>query len=368
MKVPMLDLRAQYASIRKEIEEAVLQTLEKQQFRGGPIVESFEKNLAAFAEVKHAIGVGSGTDALYVALRGLGLNPGDEVITSPFSFFATAGAIVNAGGVPVFADIEADSFNMDPASIEPLITAKTRCLLPVHVFGQCARMDAIEAIAKRHNLPIIEDAAQALGARYQGKQAGAWGYASALSFYPTKNLGAAGEGGAILTNDDDAAQHLRLLRGHGMDCQCHHIEIGVNSHLHTLQAAVLDVKIKKLEEWNRQRRERASYYTSLLQQLPEIVAPTTIEDACHLYHQYVIRVPDRDRVQKELHEKGIGCSVFYPRPLHRQPCIERLLKAPAYCPKAEQACREVLALPIYPELTQTQQDAVIAALAELVPA
>lgn len=360
----MLDLRAQYRAIKPEVDEAVMQVLTEQQFRGGPVVESFETDLAAFAGSRHAIGVASGTDALYLALRALSLHPGDEVITTPFSFFATAGAIVNAGGIPVFADIEPDTFNISPDRIEALITPKTKCILPVHIFGQCACMDAIAAIAEHHGLPIIEDAAQALGAQYQGRNAGSWGMATALSFYPTKNLGGAGEGGAILTNDVETAHHVRLLRSHGAEGAYQHIAFGVNSHLHTLQAAILHVKLRHLAAWNEARRERAAYYNRLLRDLPEITPPGETEESYHVYHQYVIRIPERDAAQRLLHEKGVGCSVFYPTPLHKQPCILSHLNTPAACPEAERACNEVLALPLYPELSAEQQDTVIESLAE----
>ena len=364
MNVPMLDLRAQYASIKPEIDAAVAEVFETQQFRGGPAVDAFELDLAAFTGSRHAIGVSSGTDALYIALKALPLRPGDEVITSPFTFFATAGAIVNAGGIPVFADIEPDTCNIDPASIERLISPRTRCILPVHLFGQCARMDAIMDIAGRHGLLVIEDAAQALGASYRGTQAGGWGIATALSFYPTKNLGAAGEAGAILTNDDEMADRIRLLRSHGADAPYRHVVVGVNSHLHALQAAVLHVKLKRLADWNKARRECARYYTERLCAFPDIQTPVEMPDTVHVYHQYVIRVPERDAARQLLTERGIGCSVFYPIPLHKQPCMQPFVNPRNGCAQAERACEEVLALPIFPELTREQQDAVIDALAE----
>ena len=277
MKVPMLDLRAQYAAIKPEIDAAVDQVLMSQQFRGGPMLERFEVGLAEFAQVRHALGVSSGTDALYLALKALPLHPGDEVITSPFTFFATASAIVHAGCIPVFADIEPDTLNLDVSAVEARITPRTRAILPVHLFGQCARMDAFADMAKRHGLMLIEDAAQALGATYRGLAVGAWSEAATLSFYPTKNLGAAGEGGAILTNDDGIAEHIRLLRSHGADAPYHHSLLGFNSHLHTLQAAILDVKLKYLPEWNKARRERARYYSRRLSQLPGIKTPVESE-------------------------------------------------------------------------------------------
>lgn len=362
MNVPLLDLCAQYASIRNEIDAAVAQVFLRQQFRGGPLLDAFEADLATFSGARHAIGVASGTDALHLALRALTLAPGDEVITTPFSFFATAGAIVNAGGTPVFADIEPGTFNMNPACVEALVTPRTRAILPVHIFGQCAPMDALSEIAARHGLALLEDAAQALGARYQDRDIGSWSYAATLSFYPTKNLGAAGEGGAVLTNDDHVASQIRLLRGHGASAPYHHVAVGVNSHLHTIQAAVLHVKLKHLAAWNEARRERAQYYNTRLAGIPGITTPVETEGAYHVYHQYVIRVPERDAAQRCLKEQGIASSVFYPIPLHRQPCFAPVVPFQDTCPEADRACAEVLALPIYPELTREQQDAVIEAL------
>lgn len=366
MKVPMLDLCAQYATIKPEIDAAVMNVLESQQFRGGPVLDEFEAALAAFAGVKYAIGVGSGTDALFLALKALQLRPGDEVITSPFSFFATAGAIVNAGGVPVFADICPETFNIDPACIEPLITPQTRAIMPVHIFGQCADMEAIHSIAADRGLLVIEDMAQALGARCGNTCAGGWGDAAACSFYPTKNLGAAGEGGAVLTNDDDTAQGIRLLRCHGASALYQHVSVGVNSHLHAMQAAVLNVKLRYLEQWNEARRERAAYYTERLSAFSEIETPMERANNYHVYHQYVIRIRERDKAKQALAEQQIGCGVFYPIPLHQQPCFVSCSIVGDSCAKAETACNEVLALPIYPELTQHQQDMVMDVLEECI--
>ncbi len=362
MQVPMLDLRAQYASIKTEIDAAVLAVLETQQFRGGPVVESFENALAEFVGVKHAVGVGSGTDALFLILKSMDLQPGDEVITTPFTFFATAGAIVNAGGIPVFADICADTMNIDPACIEALITPRTRAIMPVHIFGQCANMPAIREIAASHKLIVIEDMAQALGAKYDGVSAGCWGDAAACSFYPTKNLGAAGEGGAILTNSDEIAAQVRLLRCHGASALYKHVAVGFNSHLHALQAAVLYVKLNHLQQWNDARRTKAQYYNRHLAALSGITIPVEHENCYHVYHQYVIRIPERDKARQLLTDSGIGCGVFYPIPLHQQPCFAAYVTAGTQCTHAECACSEVLALPMYPELTEEQQFRVIDAL------
>jgi len=362
MQVPMLDLRAQYAAIKPEIDAAVAGVLESQQFRGGAPVEAFETALAEFVGVKHAVGVGSGTDALLLALKALSLRPGDEVITTSFSFFATAGAIVNAGAIPVFADIAPDTFNIDPQAVESLITPRTRVIMPAHLFGQCARMDIIREIADAHGLFVVEDMAQALGARLSDVSAGGWGHAAACSFYPTKNLGAAGEGGAVLTNDNETAETVRLLRCHGASALYKHVVVGVNSHLHTMQAAVLNVKLRYLAKWNEARREKARYYTKQLSGIKGIQTPVEGAEQYHVYHQYVIRIPERDKARQFLADNDIGCGVFYPIPLHRQPCFTPYSVREDPCANADQASNEVLALPIYPELTTDQQDLVIDAV------
>ncbi len=361
MPVPMLDLKAQYASIKDEIDAVVADVFAAQQFRGGPHSDAFEAAVAEYVGVPHAIGVASGTDALYLALKVLDLQPGDEIITSPFTFFATAGAIVNAGGTPIFADIDPVTYTIDPHSAAARITGRTRALMPVHLYGQCADMDALRDIARQHGLPIIEDAAQAIGARYKGQAAGSMGLMAAFSFYPTKNLGAAGEGGMVLSSDDRVAAKLRMLRCHGASATYVHQIVGTNSHLHALQAAVLNVKLRHLEAWNAARRERAHYYTQALAGLPGVTVPTESPECVHVYHQYVIRVRERDACKKLFAERGIGCGVFYPLPLHRQECFAGLDPA-ADCPEADRAAQEVLALPIYPELTQFQQDEVVTAL------
>jgi dTDP-4-amino-4,6-dideoxygalactose transaminase len=357
----MLDLKAQYASIKDEIDAVVADVFAAQQFRGGPHSEAFESAMATYVGVPHAIGVASGTDALYLALKALDLGQGDEVITSPFTFFATAGAIVNAGGTPIFADIDPVTYTIDPQSVTARITNRTRAIMPVHLYGQCADMDSLRAIASRHALPLIEDAAQAIGAKYKNIPAGALGLMAAFSFYPTKNLGAAGEGGMILTSDDDMAQKLRMLRCHGASATYVHQIVGTNSHLHALQAAVLNVKLRHLDDWNAARRQRAHHYNQALSEIPGIVIPVERPDCWHVYHQYVVRVPHRDACRKYFSERGIGCGVFYPLPLHRQECFAGLDPA-AQCPEADRAAQEVLALPMYAELPQAHQDEVIAAL------
>ncbi len=364
MPVPMLDLRAQHATIAGEIQGEVAEVFAAQQFRGGPRVDAFEEAVADYSRVSHAVGVGSGSDALYLLLRAIGIQPGDEVITTPFTFFATGGAIVNAGGIPVFADIERDTFNIDAARIEACITPKTKALLPVHIFGQCAGMRAILDIAGFHGLKVIEDAAQALGTAQDDAPAGSTGDGAALSFYPTKNLGAAGEGGMVLTRDDAIAARVRRLRCHGSDTTYIHEEVGVNSHLDAIQAAVLDVKLRHLDAWNDARRRHAAYYTERFGEMPEVVPPVEADGNRHIYHQYVIRLPRRDGARKFLQDRGIGCGVFYPVPLHKQACFAHLPCAAASCPEAERACEEVLALPIYPELTHGQLDEVVDAVGD----
>ncbi len=362
MPVPMLDLKKQYAAMKPEIDAAVAEVFAAQLFRGGPKVDAFEKAIAGYAGVPHALGVSSGTDALLLPLKALGLKPGEEVITTPFTFFATAGAIVNAGGVPVFVDIDPATFNIDVNLIESQITARTRAIMPVHLYGQCADMDAILAIAGKHGLYVIEDAAQALGARSHGRPACSMGHAAGISFYPTKNLGAAGEGGMVAARDEQIAQTVRLLRAHGAGTTYIHSLVGTNSHLHALQAAVLGVKFRYLDAWNEQRRANAAYYNRAFAELPEVVAPATAPGNEHVYHQYVLRLPRRDAAKALFQERGIGCGVFYPLPLHRQECFAPFGCGLAKCPEADRASQEVLALPIAPELEPEQLDEVIQAV------
>jgi len=364
MTVPMIDLQAQYRQIKPEIDAAVAEVLASQVFIGGPNVEALEEAIAVYAGVKHAIAVASGTDALLLLLKAIGLQPGDEVITTTFSFFATAGAIANAGATPVFVDVDSATYNIDPALIEARITPKTRAIVPVHLFGQCADMDAVMEIAARHGLYVIEDNAQALGATYKGRAAGALGHAAAISFYPTKNLGGAGDGGMIVTRDNDLAAHVRLLRAHGSDAAYVHRIVGTNSRLDALQAAVLRVKLEHLDTWNERRRANADYYSAAFGSMARVVPPTEHDANHHVYHQYVIRLPRRDQAVELLRGKGIGCAVFYPLPLHSQACFAHLGYTASDCPQATRASREVLALPIYPELTREQQDQVLAVVHE----
>ena len=362
MAVPMIDLRAQYRTLKSEIDAAVSQVFENQAFIGGPVVEGFERAVAAYLGAGHCVGVASGTDALLLPLKAAGIGPGDEVLTTSFSFFATAGAIANAGAKPGFVDVEPDTFNIDAKQIESRITAHTKAIMPVHLFGQCADMDPIMALAERHGLWVLEDAAQALGARYNEKPAGTLGDAAGVSFYPTKNLGGAGEGGLVVAREEALAQGVRLLRHHGQDALYHHRIVGTNSRLDALQAAVLTVKLKYLDMWNGKRRAAAAYYAERFAGTPEVVTPTEKNGRYHIYHQYVIRIPERDKALCSLREQGIGCAVFYPVPLPLQKCFASLGYRKEDYPAASRACQEALALPIYPELTREQQNEVVAAV------
>lgn len=364
MPVPMLDLQAQYRRIQPEIDAAVAEVFESQRFIGGPEVEGLEKAVAEYLAVEHAIGVASGTDALLLSLKALGVNSGDEVITSTFSFFATAGAAANAGATPVFVDIDPDTFNIDVSQIEARITEWTRAIMPVHLFGQCADMDPILEIAAKHKLPVVEDAAQAIGARYKGRPACTIGNAAALSFYPTKNLGGAGDAGMVIARDARLAEAVRRLRNHGADTAHLHKVVGTNSRLDAIQAAVLEVKLKYLDGWNEQRRAHAAYYNTRFANMPEVTTPVERGGNHHVYHQYVIRIPARDAARELFERRGIGCSVFYPLPLHQQECFRAFGCHETACPRAVEASKEVLALPIYPELTPEQQDQVVDAVKE----
>jgi dTDP-4-amino-4,6-dideoxygalactose transaminase len=351
MNVKLLDLQAQYFPLRSEIRRAIDEVCDQQALILGPHVEKFEKNLAAYCGTKHAIGVSSGTDALLCSLMGIGIQPGDEVICPSFTFFATAGSIARLGATPVFAEIDPNTFNVDPASVAKKITSKTKAIMPVHLFGQVASMDAINEIACKHNLPVIEDAAQAIGAKRNDKRACAMGFAGCLSFYPTKNLGAFGDAGAIVTNDDAFAEKCRKLRVHGSGHTYHHEMVGGMFRLAAVQAAVLDVKLKYLDQWHEARRTNAALYDKLLVG-SKVITPKIEDGNWSIYNQYVIRVPNRDAVKQKLAERGISSAVYYPLALHQQPCFKYLGVNEGAMPITEQACREVLALPVYPELPE----------------
>lgn len=354
MKVPMLDLRGQYLDIRGEIRRAIDEVCDAQSFTLGPTVERFERNLALYCDTKYAVGVSSGTDALLCALMALDIKAGDEVVCPSFTFFATAGVVSRVGATPVFAEIDPATFNLDPAKLERRITSKTKAIIPVHLFGQCAAMEAINEIACKHELPVIEDAAQAIGAKRNGKLACSMGYAGCLSFYPTKNLGAFGDAGAICTNDQAFYEKCKLLRVHGSGHTYYHKFVGGMFRLDALQAAVLDVKLKHLNNWHEGRRKHAAVYDQVLKGHPSIKTPKILEGNYSIYNQYVVRVPNRDAVKQKLADRGVGSAVYYPMPLHLQECFANLGWKAGDLPDSERACAEVLALPVYPELSEDQ--------------
>jgi dTDP-4-amino-4,6-dideoxygalactose transaminase len=351
MNVKLLDLQAQYGPIREEIRKALDEVFDQQSLVLGPHVEKFEKNLAEYCGVKHAIGVSSGSDALLCSLMALGIKPGDEVICPTFTFFATAGAIARLGAKTVFADIEPATFNIDPAKLAGKITSKTRAIIPVDLFGQVANLEAINEIAAKHELKVIEDAAQSIGAKRNGKRACSAVFAGCLSVYPTKNLGAFGDAGAVCTNDDKFAEICRLLRVHGSGHQYFHKYVGGMFRIASVQATVLNVKLKYLETWHAARRKNAALYDELLAG-SKVVTPKIEAGNWSVYNQYIVRVPERDRVKKALQDKGIGSAIYYPLPLHMQECFASLGYRAGDFPVSERACNEVLALPIYPELPE----------------
>lgn len=366
MQVPILDLKAQYATIRDEVIRAITGVCESQVFALGPAVAEFEEKIAFYCGSKYAIGVSSGSDALLVSLMALGITPGDgdwqddkgrlgtpEVITTPFTFFATAGAVARVGARPVFVDIDPDSYNMDVSRIEESITEKTRAIIPVHLFGQVAQMKPIMEIAKRHNLAVIEDACQSVGATQDGIKSGNFGDCGCFSFYPTKNLSAFGDGGLVTTNNKSLAEKIRILRHHGQDPAYFYKVIGGNFRLDGIQGAVLTVKLKYLDKWNEKRRQNAALYDNLLAGSP-IRCPKIDSNNVSTYHQYTIAVPERDQLRKFLAENQIGSAVFYPKPLHLQDCFRGLGYKRGDLPVAERLCDEVLSLPAYPELTAEQ--------------
>lgn len=361
LKIPLVDLKAQYAAIQSDIDAALQRVISNTGFILGPEVERFEAAFAAYCETQHAIGVASGTAALQLALRACGVGSGDEVITTPYTFVATAETIVHAGARPVFTDIDPVTYNLDPDRIEAAISPRTRAIVPVHLYGSPADMDRLLDIARGHDLYVIEDAAQAHGARYKGRRAGTFGTAACFSFYPGKNLGAFGDGGMVVTNDPGIAARVRMLRDHGRRAKYTHEVLGYGERLDALQAAVLDVKLRHLDDWNNQRRQVAQQYRDLLAGtgvgLPDVPPGTE-----PVYHLFVIRVAERDRVLSEVRAQGIGAGVHYPIPLHLQPAFRHLGYRPGSFPHAERAAQEVLSLPIYPEITPTQLQEVVAAL------
>lgn len=359
MTVPFLDLQAQNAPLRPEIDRAIGDVIDAGAFAGGPFVTRFEDDFAAFCECQHSIGVGSGTDALWLALLALGVGPGDEVITVPSTFMATAEAITYCGATPVFVDIDEATYTMDPALIAAAVTSRTKAIIPVHLFGQTADMDPILEVARAHGLFVIEDSAQAHGATYKGRKAGSLAHAGCFSFYPGKNLGAFGEAGAIVTDDAELAQKMRVLRDHGQARKYHHTMIGWNCRMDGIQGAVLQIKLRVLERGNELRRSHARAYDEAFAGIPEIIVPSIASWAQPVYHIYAIRVSDRDEVMAFLNEKGVGCGIHYPIPVHLQEAYQHLGLREGSFPVAEQCAEQFLSLPMYPELTACQVRTVI---------
>lgn len=354
MKVPFLNLKAQYDSIADELDLSIKEVLGSCAFSGGPFVERFEEEFAVFCGCKHSIGVGNGTEALWLALVALGVKAGDEVITAPNSFIATAEAISLCGAEPVFVDVEEKSYTMDPALLEQAITPRTKVIIPVHLFGQTADMDPILSIAAKHGIAVLEDACQAHGAEYKGRRAGSIGKAGCFSFYPGKNLGAYGEAGCVVTNDDKLAEKIRLLRDHGQARKYYHEVIGINGRMDGIQGAVLSVKLKHLDSWNEMRRRHAASYTAMLDGVTSLRTPVEMPYAHHVYHIYAIRTDNRQRLIDGLAEKGIACGVHYPVPIHLQRAYASRNQLEGAFPVAERCAREFVSLPMFPELTEEE--------------
>jgi dTDP-4-amino-4,6-dideoxygalactose transaminase len=358
MQVPLLDLKAQYATIKEDVLRQINQVLDSQRCIGGPKIEELERQIADLSDCKYAVGVSSGTDALLASLMSLGIGPGDEVITTPFTFFATAGSIARVGARPVFVDIDPVTYNIDPTRIEAVVTNRTKAIMPVHLFGQMADMDPIMEIAGRSSLAVIEDAAQAISSTYKGKKAGSIGICGCFSFFPSKNLGGIGDGGMVVTNDERFYKKLFIMRNHGSEPKYYHSSIGGNFRLDPIQAAALLVKLPHLDTWSQARRNNAAYYTRKFKDT--VVQTPVISRICvSIFNQYVIRVPRRDELLKHLHANHIGCEIYYPVPMHLQECFGYLGYKEGDFPQAEKAAGEVLALPIYPELTDEMKDYVV---------
>jgi len=360
MPVPLLDLSRQYEYLKPELDAAVVKVLTHGKFILGPEVAELERKVASLCGVSYAVGVASGTDALLLALRAVGVGPGDEVITTDFSFFATAGVIHRLGAKPVFVDIESDTYNINPNLIEAAITPKTKAIVPVHLFGQVADMDPIMEIASRHGLKVVEDAAQAIGAEYKGRKAGSIGDYGCFSFFPSKNLGAGGDGGMIVTRNEENCDMCRWLRVHGAKRKYYHDVVGYNSRLATIQAAILQVKLPHLHKWSKQRIEHARKYDEALAGLDGVVTPVVKEHSTfHIYNQYTVAFSNREQVQAALNEAGIGNCIYYPVPFHKQPCFAYLGHRPDEFPISSRAGEQVLSIPVYPELTRAEQNEVI---------
>lgn len=382
MNVPLLDLQAQYATIRDKVRAAVDSVFDSQRFILGAQVSALEEEIARFCGTPHAIGVASGTDALLLSLKAVGVGPGDAVVTVPFTFFATAGTIVNLGARPVFVDIEEKGFEMDPEKLSSFFSREcesragktvhkasnsvVKAIVPVHLYGQCADMDEIMEIAGKYNIPVIEDACQAIGAKYKDRNAGAIGDLGCFSFFPSKNLGGAGDGGMVVTSNPELADRVRLLRTHGAHHKYFHSIVGFNSRLDELQAAVLRVKLPYLQEWSSARGENAARYAQEFREaglLSQVTPPSILPDRTHIFHQYVIRCKRRDELQEFLKARGVGNEIYYPVPLHEQECFKSLGYAAEDLPRSHAASKDTLALPVYPELTNEQRRYVVDSIA-----
>ena len=365
--VPLLDLEAQYRPLRERILSAITRVCDSQRFIMGPEVDALERELEAMLGVRHAIAVSSGTDALLLALMALGIGPGDEVVTTTYSFFATAGCVVRVGATPVLVDIDLATYNIDPAEAAAAITPRTRAVMPVHLYGQSAEMDPLMAAANRAGIPVIEDAAQAIGATYRSRPLGGIGAFGCFSFFPSKNLGAFGDAGLVATNDDALAEKARLLRTHGMKPKYYHHVVGANFRMDALQAAVLRVKAPHLDGWTEGRRRNAARYRALFRDAGldrTIILPEESPDRRHIFNQFVIRTSERDALKRHLDEQGIGNEIYYPIPFHLQPCFANLGYKRGAFPHAERAATETLAIPIYGELTEAQQRTVVSTIAQ----
>jgi dTDP-4-amino-4,6-dideoxygalactose transaminase len=364
MNVPLLDLKAQYKSIKAEVDAAVAEVLESQYFILGPKVDQCEKAVAAYSASAHGVGVSSGSDALLICLMAENIGSGDEVITTPYTFFATAGAIARVGATPVFVDIDPQTYNLDTSQIESKITARTRAIIPVHLYGQMADMDAVMRVAEKHGLVVIEDAAQAIGAEHKGRRAGSIGHYGCFSFFPSKNLGGAGDGGMVVTNDASRAERLKVLRGHGSKPKYYHKLVGGNFRLDAIQAAIVSAKLPHLDEWTAARQRNAQRYDQLFQEAGAPIGLPSIVTDRHIFNQYVIRVAERDKLQAHLQKNGVGTEVYYPVPMHVQECFAYLGYSRGDFPESERAAAETLALPIHPELTEPQAQFVVKCIRE----
>ena len=366
MKVPFLDLKAHHAPLIDQFDRAIRKVIESSSFAGGPFVDEFEEEFAAYCGSLYAIGVGNGTDALWLTLLALGIGPGDEVITVPNTFFATAEAITYCRAQPVFVDVDEDTFTMNPAELENSLTEKTKAIIPVHLFGQPADMDPILEFARAHGLFVVEDAAQAHGAEYKGRKAGTMGDAGCFSFYPGKNLGAFGEAGAVVTNDPELRKQIQMLRDHGQSQKYYHALMGWNCRMDGIQAAVLSIKLRHLYEANSLRRKHALQYNDALAGIDAVLTPSEAKYAKHVYHVYAIRVQERDAVRQHLQEKGVGCAVHYPVPIHLQDACRNLGYTRGAFPIAESLADEFVSLPMFPELTEEQIEYVGRCVSEVV--